>query len=443
MITPETFISRIDDATVRRQLRDLDEPMCYFGESNKDRRERLTKALAKLSPEERLRIQANSERQLKALDDNNKITYLEGPQALRDTRYAIANYSLRQCNERLDMARLTQQMEPLPSRLIRQQELIEKVRNIEDMGFYQDEDETVNELKSFTACQLNPSATLMATSSRSGKCKLWTIPDMETNLHFRSSQVNANFITFSPKSGSVELSPSAANLTSCYIDGSITMWNLIEETPVCRLSGPQNWRVTRVRYHPSGKYLASCCSDNSWRLWDIASETELLKQAGGHSEGIFDLAFHPDGSLAATASLDSYGRVWDLRTGKSIQTLDGHTKGLRTIDIAPNGYHIATGSMDNSVKIWNLRQRKLEYTIPAHLNTITTVMFEKENGYYLATSSFDKTVKFWSSKTWAPVKTLDAFDEKVINMDISSSSEHLVSCYFKYVKLWTVFLNDL
>lgn len=435
LLNPRPVVVPTDDAIVRRQLRDLEQPAVYFGEGPAERRERLTRILTNLTPEERLRLQATTE-PLKAIQDRDKeqAFYYEGSEALKKARYQIADFSIKQCNYRLDMARI-KQLEPLSTRLIPQQDLIEKIRHIDNPETYVDEETSSSELKTLTSCNFNPDATMLCTSCRSGRCKIWSVPDMETHSILRGHQANANFIIFSPKSGP-DLPPNVANLASCSMDGSVVLWSLTDETPVSQLSGPQAWRVTRVRYHPCGLYLASCCSDNSWRLWDISAETEILHQEG-HSDAVFDLGFHPDGSLAGSAGLDSYVRVWDLRTGRSIQLLEGHSKGIRTIDFSPDGYHIATGSLDNSVKIWNLRQRKIEYTIPAHVNAVTTVMFEKESGFCLVSASFDKTVKFWSSQTWAPIKTLDTYEDKVARIDMSMDSSMLISCYSKYLKLWT------
>lgn len=437
-----------DDNVIKRLIRQLDEPMCYFGEGPTQRRERLKEYLKKLKPEELAKLQqsviskpANLTTQ-NGLEQNDKVSYHKGSDALREARLRIANYSIRRSSERLDLTRMRQLelevgLEPKAKGLERKQEVIEAVRQIEDLGSYVDEDNPSTGLKTITSSSLNPHGTLLATSTRSGRCKLWSVPDMETYLSFKPHAINANFITFNPKSGQ-DLSQEAANLASCAMDGSILMWNLVDESAHCQLSSAgQSWHVTRIRYHPSGEYLAACCSDKSWRLWDLESKTEIIRQEG-HSEAVFDIAFHSDGSLAASAGLDSYARVWDLRTGKSIQLLEGHIAGLRTIDFSPDGYHLATGGLDNSVKIWNLRQRKLEYTIPAHLNAVTSVMFEKSNGFYLVTSSFDKTVKFWSSQTWAPIKTLEAYDDKVSNMDLSVNNRYLATCYSKYIKLWTI-----
>ena len=435
LLNPRPIVVPTDDVVVKRQLRDLDKPATFFGEGPAERRERLAEILMKLSPEERQKLQAV---EVKAIEskDKDQAFYYEASEALKQARYHIAEYSIQQSNYRLDMARI-KQLEPLSTRLIPQQDIVETIRQLDDPECYIDEETSSIELKTLTSCNFNPDATLVCTSCRSGRCKIWSMPNTETYSVLRGHKQSATYITFSPKSGtSGDLAPGAANLASCSIDGSVMLWNLIDGSPVCQLSGPQSWRVTRLRYHPSGQYLATCCSDKSWRLWDLKTETEILHQEG-HSDEVFDLAFHPDGSLAGSAGLDTYARIWDLRTGRNIHMFEGHSKGLRTIDMSPNGYHMATGSLDNTVKIWNLRQRRLEYTIPAHLNAITSVVFEKENGFCLATSSFDKTVKFWSSQTWAPIKTLDAYEDKVACIDMSMNSNCIISCYSKYLKLWT------
>lgn len=431
-----------DDVVVKRYLRDLDQPATYFGEGPAGRRDRLAKILMNLSPEKRKELQSKDARAINGRKHKiDQVTYSEGNDELKRVRLQIAEFSIQQSNYRLDMARI-KQLEPLSSRLIPQQDIVDRIRQMDNPESYVDEETASTELKTLSSCNFNSDATLICTSCRSGKCKIWSMPNMETHSTLRGHQQSANFIQFSPKSeAGGQLAPSVANLASCAMDGSVILWNLIDETPFCQLSKPQSsWRVTRVRHHPTGSYLAACCSDNSWRLYDLQTESELLRQ-DGHADAVFDLAYHPDGSLAASASLDTFARIWDLRTGKSIHLLEGHSKGIRSIDFSPNGYHIATGSLDHTVKIWNLRQRRLEYTVPAHLQAVTSVIFEKENGFCLATASFDKTVKFWSSQTWAPIKTLDAYEDKVACIDLTSNSSHIISCYGKYLKLWTSDVN--
>lgn len=445
MVTSSILVSNIvpiDDFIVRRQLRHLNHPMSFFGESLSERRERLSKAIASLSPEEKQDLKQIFENKIVKKIENDETFYYEGHQELIKARNEIAMYSVKQANCRLEMARFNQDIKSPTERAMDHQDLMEKVRQIEDMGTYIDDDLCGTELKTLTSCNVNPNGDLVATSYRSGRCKLWSLPSVEPRVAYESLRSMSNFILFSPKSGSDQLSPDVANLASCAMDGSIALWNLVDEAPVCQLSGPKEWRVTRVRYHPCGSYLASACSDQSWRFYDLTTQSEILHQEG-HADAVFDMAFHPDGSLAASAGMDSYGLVWDLRSGHCIHRLEGHIRGIRSIDFSPNGYVIATGGMDNTVKIWDIRKKSLVYTIPAHTNIVTTVMFEKKDGQFLVTSSFDKSVKFWSNNTWANVKSLDFYDDKVTRVDISNNSDLMVSCHFRYLKLWSIKIDKL
>lgn len=437
----QALVVPTDDALVRRQLRDLDEPMTFFGECPAERRERLSSLLSNLSPEARTRFQSKYKTQKQVVDPTEgQSFYYLGTEDLMEARSKIASYSLKETKYRLDMAQI-KQLDPKTTIVIPRQDLMENIMKLQDVGT--DVDDVL------TSCNLNRKGDKLATACRTGKCKIRSISSwqeqgesecrvsMDHFIQYRGHQTSANFITFSPKSGSDELSSEAANLASCAMDGSISLWSLVSDRPICDLSGPQSrWRVSRVRYHPSGSYLASCCSDHSWRLWNLESQQEILHQEG-HSDAVFDIAFHPDGSLAGSASMDHNARLWDLRTGRSLALFEGHMSGIRTIDFSPDGKRMATGSLDNFVKVWDLRMRKLEFTIPAHLNAITTVMFEKENGYYLATCSFDKTVKFWSCLTWAKIRELNAYEDKITMLDLSMESNYLATCHNKCVKLWS------
>lgn len=61
--------------------------------------------------------------------------------------------------------------------------------------------------------------------SRSGLCKLWTVPDCQQLRTFRGHNAPAGCIRFHPQS-TVSLRPTELNLASCAHDGSVMLWNL-------------------------------------------------------------------------------------------------------------------------------------------------------------------------------------------------------------------------
>lgn len=417
----------VDDVEVRAHLRDLNEPMCLFGEGPADRRERLRQLLSRLG-QDGVRKKKHEEQETSDSKSQNETWYHEGSENLRQIRLFIADYSVRRAFDRLNRARAEKE-KSAAQRTAASSELFKNLRNFEISC------SQVADARPVSSCHLSPDSSLVATCSWSGSCKLWSVPDLNNVNSFIAHNCQVSDIIFHPGS-TISQSKEALNLASSGFDGSVFLWNLTSSEPIASLEG-HNLRVSRMAFHPCGRFLATTCYDKSWRLWDVECKEEILFQEG-HNREVFDVCFQNDGSLAATAGLDAFGRVWDLRTGRCVMFLEGHLKGILSIDFSPNGYQIATGSEDNSVKVWDVRMRKLEYTIPAHKNIVSRVMFDKSGGKYLASASYDADVKLWAASTWTPIHTLTGHDNKIMGLDLSVDNKLMVtSSYDRTFKLWS------
>ena len=186
-------------------------------------------------------------------------------------------------------------------------ELFNKLRNFEILC------SQIGDNRPISGCELSPDNTMIATSSWSGLCKLWTVDELTNLKTFRGHTCNVGSITFHPQS-TLTQDRKAVNLASCSVDGIVNLWNLENDEPLNTVKCHQPNRVSKLKFHPSGRFLATCCFDKSWRLFDLdySLEDEILFQEG-HSKPVYDLDFNSDGSLALTGGLDSFGRVWDLR----------------------------------------------------------------------------------------------------------------------------------
>ncbi|RWS07423.1 U4/U6 small nuclear ribonucleoprotein Prp4-like protein [Dinothrombium tinctorium] len=418
----------VDDVEVRAHLREINEPICLFGEGPADRRERLRQLLAKLG-QDAIRKKKNEDESEDKERHPTQTWYHEGPESLRRARYWIADYSIPRAKERLERARQERMISESTKTAINQQ-LYKKLRMLQISC------SQICDTRPVAFATFSPDSSIIATASWSGLCKLWSAPDLQHIRTLRGHNCNARCITFHPQS-TQSLSPTVLNLASSATDGSVNLWNLESEEPIGSLEGHENHRVSRIAFHPSGRFLATCCSDKSWRLFDMESNQEVLYQEG-HSKEVFDISFQCDGSLAATGGLDAFGRVWDLRTGRCIMFMEGHLKGILSICFSPNGYQVVTGSEDHSVKIWNVRQRKCEYTIPAHTNVVSKVLFEKNFGNYILSASFDNTLKLWAHPAWTPIQTLSGHDNKIMCADMTPDNQYFVtSSYDRTFKLWT------
>ncbi|XP_050312702.1 U4/U6 small nuclear ribonucleoprotein Prp4 [Anthonomus grandis grandis] len=416
-----------DDGEVKRNLRQLGEPICLFGEGPAERRSRLRDILSRLGEDSVIRREAEEERK-QFEKDQEQTWYHEGPDSLRIARLWIAHYSLPRAKERLMEARRLLEL-PATTKTARYQEVQKKIHQ---MAIYSSQ---VGDNRPISYCTFSPNSKLLATASWSGLCKIWSIPDCELKQTLKGHTCNVGAIVFHPKA-TLSQEETICNMASCASDGSVKLWDFKNEEPIADIEGHVPHRVSRIAFHPSGRFLGTCCFDNSWRLWDLEQCTEVLHQEG-HAKPVYCLSFQGDGSVCASGGLDSFGRVWDLRTGRCIMFMEGHLKSIYGIDFSPDGYHLATGSEDNTCKIWDLRKRSVLYTIPAHNNLIADVKFQKIEGNFLVTASYDGKVKIWSNKTWQPLKTLSGHDGKIMCCDVSADNEFIVtSSYDRTFKLW-------
>lgn len=416
-----------DDEEVKRNLRQLGEPICLFGEGPADRRSRLRDLLARLGEDAIKKKQEEEEERMQQEKDQETTWYHEGSEALKISRMWIAKYSLPRAKARLEQARKERDI-PDATRTARRQELQKK---LQALSIYCSQ---IGDTRPISYCQFSPDSKMLATASWSGLCKLWTVPNCEILKTFRGHNCNVGAIVFHPKA--MEDEQSVCALASCAADGSVKLWNFESEEPLADVEGHSPHRVSRLAFHPSGRFLGTCCFDHSWRLWDLEQCQEVLHQEG-HCKPVYCISYQIDGSVCATGGLDAFGRVWDLRTGRCIMFVEGHLKSIYGIDFSPNGYHIATGSEDNTCKIWDLRRRACLYTIPSHMNLLSEVKYQKGSGQFLVTASYDNTAKVWSNKTWQPMRTLSGHDGKVMCVDVSPDSQFIVtSSYDRTFKLW-------
>lgn len=217
--------------------------------------------------------------------------YHEGPEALRQARLFLAEYSLPRAKLRLQKQREYSEIPP-SQRMAITQETHKKLREFTNYC------SQVGDNRPLSHCSFSPNSALLATSSWSGLCKLWSVPNCELIRTFRGHSINAGAIVFHPQS-TVGQGENSLNLASCAADGTVKLWSLTSDVPIHSLDGHQPNRVSKLAFHPSGRFLGTCCFDQSWRLWDMETQVECLHQEG-HSKEVYCIAFQPDGSLALT-----------------------------------------------------------------------------------------------------------------------------------------------
>ncbi|OAF71005.1 hypothetical protein A3Q56_01232 [Intoshia linei] len=415
-----------EDSEVKKQLRKIGEPICFFGEGPPERRERLKRIYALMDVEELIQIQNGD-----IVKPNNNITnqtwFHNGSTELMKSRKLISKYSLKRAKYRNRKLRDIAKMKDSEISVI-----LNKQQNI--LTNLHLECSQIADSRPISSCQFSPDGDYLATSSWSGLAKIWSYPDCTEIRTLKGHRDRIGKIVFNPNFKSIR--PEKLALATCDHSGLIKLWDFESSECIDTITGHEPYRVSSIQFHPSSQYLSTTCYDRSWRLIDLETKKELLHQEG-HSREVHCSEFHPDGSLICTGSFDSYGRLWDLRTGRCIMFLDGHLKTILSIAISPNGYTLATGSADNLVKIWDLRKRSSIYTIPVHNSNVSRVKFYSYLGSYLVTSSYDKSMKIWSGNNWICLQEINGHEDRIIDFDIAPDDKSIVSVSFdRTFKVW-------
>lgn len=177
-----------DDEQVKKNLRQLCEPICLFGEGPADRRSRLRDLLSKLGEDAIQRKQEEEESRMQQEKDQESTWYHEGPPSLKIARIWIAQYSLSRAKERLKKARLEAEL-PETTRTARRNETHKKVQAVTNYC------SQIGDTRPVSHCQFSPNSQYLATASWSGLCKLWSVPRCELVRTFRGK--NAHLCIFS------------------------------------------------------------------------------------------------------------------------------------------------------------------------------------------------------------------------------------------------------
>lgn len=422
-----------NDNEIKLKLRELKQPICYFGEGPSNRRDRLKNLLAKILMETgRLPSFAKPVQEQIQRDEENEYFLYEGDQSLKKIRMEIAKDSLKNSSTRIEKSKIRKiTVDPLEEEDIIDNDM--KLVSTFDMKMCQ-----FGDCSSLIRGHFINDQSLYASCGGSGDCKIWSIPDCELKTKLMGHANRVNDIKFHPylnNSSNYEY----GSLATASSDNTVRLWTLDFERNNQKnivLKGHED-RVNRVLYHNLGTHLISCSHDKTWRFWDIEKQKELIVQTG-HSKPIYTTSLHPDGSLVFTGDLGGGGMLWDLRIGRAILPIVGHVKQILCSSFSSNGYHLATGSDDNTIRLWDLRRKNCFYIIPAHTKLISDVVFQPNNSYFLASASYDNTCKIWSVKDWSLVKTLVAHEAKVTSISVSNNGDYIATTsHDRKWMLWT------
>lgn len=280
-----------DDSEVKRNLRQLNEPICLFGEGPAERRTRLRELLAAVG-ESAIphRVIEEEERRPGQKEQAESTWYHEGPDSLRKARFWIAHYSLPRAKARLEHSRELLNV-PTDTKACKMVELQKKIQNLVPIC------SQVGDVRPVSNCAFNYDSSLLLTASWSGQAKLWSVPNCELIQTLAGHACNVGGVAF--RNNVKRDAVNEVAMASGAADGSVKLWAFGQEEAIADINGHMPHRVSKLAFHPSGRFLGTACYDNSWRLWDLEQKQEVLHQEG-HSKPVHCIAFQTDGSVCVT-----------------------------------------------------------------------------------------------------------------------------------------------
>jgi len=435
-----------NDTMVQIKLRELGHPITLFGEQAPGRRERLRAVLARLAVEGKLESLPGYKKIEEKKKVDNKPFLYEGPKELTAIRRKILKFSIARAKVRVEEQRRKRERPEVGE----EEQEVYKIQTAERrMQRYTNLSSEIGDRRPISSLHFQATSKKIVTSSWSGSCKVWSVPDSEHLYTLGDHDSRVSDVQFHPQSGTAQDGKSC-NIASCDVNGNVYLWPLPNEKKMedegSRVEAPKlnaiaclkghKSRCTRMVFHPMGHHLISASYDNTWRLWDLETNKQVLIQRG-HSRPVYGVAVHKEGSLLGTGDLGGNCRLWDLRSGKALMSLRGHSKQILCADFNPNGYYLATGGSDNTVRVWDLRRKDCVYTIPAHNKLISSCRWQPDTGHSLVTSSYDGTAKIWSAQDFQLLKTLAGHEGRVMRAEYAPSSSFIATSSFDRTwKLW-------
>ncbi|KAH8583890.1 WD-40 repeat family small nuclear ribonucleoprotein Prp4p-related [Cryptosporidium sp. chipmunk genotype I] len=373
-----------NDEVVKLQLRELGEPICYFGEDQYGRRERLSNLIEKRKPPAFIRKDS--------VELPTKETFFsEGTDELMSFRKQILTLSIKKSYYRLKYTREFSEKS------------LTKEKNHFLTCFTQNIRQNICEMcdtRYVLGCCISPFEDKIATYGLSGDLKIWDSKHLIQDIVLKSHKHSITDVCW------IVTDEGYSKLFSCDLNANIFLWN---DSKVENSYTGHEDQVNRIVLNPLSKHFFSASSDETWRIWDIETSSQIQVQEG-HSRPIFGLDVHPDGALVISGDSGGIFRVWDIRTGRSILSQSAHSKKIITSQFSPNcDATFVTSSQDNYIKIWDLRKidKPLSSSLLGHSKQISKVQYEPKKGRYIASASLDESIKIWSTSKFKNDSTID------------------------------------
>ena len=304
------------------------------------------------------------------------------------------------------------------------------------------------------AVAFSPDGQRLATASKDGTVKLWSLPQAPGAAG--DSAAGQQLLTLTGTRGailSLAFSPDGRWLATGNVDNTADLWNTASGQKLLTLSGHIG-AIYGVAFSPDGALLASASGDGTAKVWSLATSADGNVITGkerltlsGHSGAVYSVAFSPDGTRLATGAWYKSVRIWSLAPDAATPTtiLTGHTDVIYRVAFSPDGTRLASASQDGTARIWDVTAGSAGtalLTLSGHAGAVESLAFSRD-GALLATAAADHIIRLWSLTPGAagdqPIQTLIGHTDAVKDVAFSPDGTRLASASWdKTAKVWAL-----
>jgi periodic tryptophan protein 2 len=198
-----------------------------------------------------------------------------------------------------------------------------------------------------TTMAFSPDGRAIATGSRDGRVKLWSVANGFCAATFSEHTAAVTSIAFAAKDV----------IVSASLDGTVRAFDIRRYRNFRVLVGPPPHRqFGAVAVDAAGELVAAGCVDTfEIVVWSLRTGN-VVELLAGHKGPVSSIAFRPHRGTLASASWDRTVRMWDMYERKGTCEVLKHSKEVLGVCFRPDGKELATATMSGEILLWDAEQ---------------------------------------------------------------------------------------
>jgi WD40 repeat protein len=140
--------------------------------------------------------------------------------------------------------------------------------------------------------------------------------------------------------------------------GALFLWDIsdADDSSSTTFVETHNGIVHSLEYSPDGRHFASGAENGTVRLWNAVDNSCAIVLTGNRRVPVYSVAFSQNGKIMASASADGSVRLWSVEDGDDsclVTLLRHHECDALSVAFSPDGQTLASGGRDGAVHLWN------------------------------------------------------------------------------------------